>query len=349
MNAKKLELATVLKIAFTYIGAVIGAGFASGQEIFQFFVKYGRSGFTGMVLAGILFIVCGVIFLQLAGRMRVSNYYQIFYQVMGKRWGVAVDIIYTLFTLGSISVMLAGSGGVFQEVLGVKYSLGVFITLAVVMVTVAAGIRGVLWLNTFLIPFLIVMVFYTCLAHLGAGTHEALAQLAVSGKMPWFLSGMVYVAFNIFLSLAVLTRIGSEVKARRTLNWGGILGGVFLLLLILVMGSTMFVLFDQIRYEEMPMLAIADMSGPVQHVLYMIVLWIALITTAVANVYGFMERMRSLLKLNYYNTAMLTIVVVLPLTRFGFGNLVGFLYPLYGVVALVVLLMLGIRVIWKRG
>lgn len=348
MEQKRLELSTVLKIAFTYIGAVIGAGFASGQEIFQFFVKYGRGGLAGMVLAGILFIVGGVVFLRLAERLRVSNYYQIFYQLMGKRWGVAVDVIFTLFTLGSISVMLAGSGGVFQEVLGIRYSIGVLLTLAVVMVTVAAGIRGVLWLNTFLIPFLIVMVFYTCLTHLGGGAHETLGGLMESGKMPWFLSGTVYVAFNIFLSLAVLTRIGSEVQEQRTLTWGGILGGVFLLLLILVMGCTMFVLFDQIRFEEMPMLAIADLSGPVQHVLYMIVLWIALITTAVANVYGFMERMQSLLKLSYYNTAMLTIVVVLPLTRFGFGNLVGFLYPLYGVVAFGVLLMLGIKIGLRR-
>ena len=149
MTQNRSEFAKLWKIAFTYVGAVIGAGFASGQEINQFFVQYGKNGMLGMLFAGLLFMVCGVVFLSLAERFQVTNYYQIFYELIGKRWGVGVDMIYTLFTLGSISVMLAGSGGVFQEVLGIRYSVGVLITLGVILLTVAAGIEGVLWLNTF--------------------------------------------------------------------------------------------------------------------------------------------------------------------------------------------------------
>jgi uncharacterized membrane protein YkvI len=40
------------QVAFTYIGAVIGAGFASGQEIMRFFTRFGCWGAVGALLAG---------------------------------------------------------------------------------------------------------------------------------------------------------------------------------------------------------------------------------------------------------------------------------------------------------
>ena len=44
----------VLKIVFVIIGTTIGAGFASGQEIYLFFNKYGFMGIIGMILSCII-------------------------------------------------------------------------------------------------------------------------------------------------------------------------------------------------------------------------------------------------------------------------------------------------------
>ena len=46
-------------VAMTYIGAVVGAGFASGQELWQFFARWGFSGWLGILLAGLLFALAG--------------------------------------------------------------------------------------------------------------------------------------------------------------------------------------------------------------------------------------------------------------------------------------------------
>lgn len=48
------EKQAVLKIAGVFISTVIGAGFASGQEIVTFFIRYGRSGLLGLGVAGAL-------------------------------------------------------------------------------------------------------------------------------------------------------------------------------------------------------------------------------------------------------------------------------------------------------
>ena len=45
-----------IRIGLTYIGTVVGAGFASGQEIFRFFVVFGSNGFWGLSSASFYFL-----------------------------------------------------------------------------------------------------------------------------------------------------------------------------------------------------------------------------------------------------------------------------------------------------
>lgn len=330
----------ICKIAFTYVGAVIGAGFASGQEIFQFFIKFGGEGVVGLIMAGVLFVVGGVIILWLAQRIQVNYYHEIFYQLLGKKIGFIIDVLYIIMVLGSISVMLAGSGTIFQQVLGLRYSIGVLVTLAVAMITIFAGVEGIFLLNTILIPGLIVVIIYTSLAKLGIVSADALVQGECAFQMPWYMSGILYVSFNLFISIAIMTTIGREVTNQKNLILGGMLGGGLLMTILLVMGMAMFTFFGQIQGVDMPMLVIANFSGPMLHLIYMIGLWCAMVTTAVAHTYGFIHRVMPLFKLGFYNSCMLTIVVVLPLTRFGFANLVKYMYPVYGVISLVVLVLM---------
>ncbi|KHF27179.1 hypothetical protein LR68_03986 [Anoxybacillus sp. BCO1] len=45
-----------VQIAFVYVGTVVGAGFATGKEIVQFFTQYGAIGFVTIAASGGLFI-----------------------------------------------------------------------------------------------------------------------------------------------------------------------------------------------------------------------------------------------------------------------------------------------------
>ena len=44
----------VLKSVFVIVGAVVGAGFASGQEIYSFFNIYNENGLIGIIISSIL-------------------------------------------------------------------------------------------------------------------------------------------------------------------------------------------------------------------------------------------------------------------------------------------------------
>ena len=46
-------------LAFTYVGCFLGAGFISGQELWQFFGSFGNLGYVGFLLAVVLFSAIG--------------------------------------------------------------------------------------------------------------------------------------------------------------------------------------------------------------------------------------------------------------------------------------------------
>ena len=54
-----------LSVAFAYVGVVIGAGLASGQDLLQYFLSFGAKGLIGIAVLGVLNVVFGVVALQL--------------------------------------------------------------------------------------------------------------------------------------------------------------------------------------------------------------------------------------------------------------------------------------------
>lgn len=53
-------LKRALAISMAFIGVIVGAGFASGQEAMQYFVAFGNQGFWGVALAAGLMLITGI-------------------------------------------------------------------------------------------------------------------------------------------------------------------------------------------------------------------------------------------------------------------------------------------------
>ena len=115
------ELKNIVKVACIYATSIIGAGFASGQEIRQFFSNYSNGGFYGIMLAGLMFAVLGSIVLRKIHTERIRNYEEFLYPTFGWRVGWVINVSVTVFMLCMFCVMLAGSGNVLSDWLGLPY------------------------------------------------------------------------------------------------------------------------------------------------------------------------------------------------------------------------------------
>ncbi|NLP25030.1 MAG: hypothetical protein GX382_11010, partial [Syntrophomonadaceae bacterium] len=123
-----------LMLVMGYLGAVVGAGFASGQEIVQFFVAYGSPGLTGALVATLLFASMGGLLLYLSHRYRVSNYQDLLSRVIGERVSPVIDIMLAVFLFLGISTMFSASGAVFYEHLYLPKKAGILAAYLLVVI-----------------------------------------------------------------------------------------------------------------------------------------------------------------------------------------------------------------------
>ncbi len=115
------------RVVSIYVGAVIGAGFATGQEIMQFFILHGSAGLKGAILAALLFAYLGGLVMFLSVSMQSCSYTRLLKFLIGAGAGRFMDILNLFMLLGGLSVMMAGSGAVLSEHMGLPVCFGILL------------------------------------------------------------------------------------------------------------------------------------------------------------------------------------------------------------------------------
>ena len=334
---RSLRATGPLGIAATFIGTTIGAGYASGQEILQYFVSFGLvRGTAALLIAGTLFFALSAIVLRLAQRMRSAAIHDIV-NPTGRRWPTwFADVTITASLLGTLVIMLAGAGTALNTALGLPGVVGALLMAAACVMSVLTGISGLMKVQSVVVPAIVVVAVGVAawgLLHPGPSTGGDVAALVNSSPMinQWWISGVLYVAFNFQLAYAVFAPMGATATASpRTL----------------VAGAIMFALTAHatlIGRTDLPMVELAaGMAGWIA-VVYTVVLLLAQFTTALSCLFGSVERLRhvpGLRRLPFWVVAVLTAVVTTALSGIGFSDLIGTVYPVLGYAGLVIIALL---------
>lgn len=337
-----------LRVAATFMGTVVGAGFASGQETMKFFSAFGKGGLWGIALATALLCLYGVLILDLGRRLRAHSHREVLEYACGPHLGAVLDLTVTLFLFAALAVMLAGSGALVAEQLGLPAAFGTWITVVLTAGTVLAGMPGILAANSIVVPLLTLFVLGLSIASL---EYHGLRSLplnpapSLAAAPNWFVSAWLYAAYNLILSISVLSPLGAQVEDRRVLIWGGILGGLGLGVLGAAIKLAIAVHLPQISQFQVPMLFLARLhSLPVQ-VFYTLVLWAEIYTTAISSAFGFSQRTAEFSGVNYRWVVFFTMLLAAAGSQVGFSQLVGTLYPAFGYASMFFLLFLTWRVL----
>ena len=128
-------------LAFTYVGCFLGAGFISGQELWQFFGNFGNWGYVGLAGAAVLFTVIGILFVRLTQMTQCADVDRLLVP-----WGIkwlrgASGVIAALFLFFVVMSMSAGVGAMLNQLFHVPTWLGSFVFMAAVfLVTLLGGV-----------------------------------------------------------------------------------------------------------------------------------------------------------------------------------------------------------------
>ncbi len=329
-----------LKLAGVYVGTVVGAGFASGQEILQYFGFHGLGGIGGILFSTILFVAFGTVIFLLGHRLHAVSHLEIVRESSGPRIGKAIDYIITFFLFGAFTAMAAGSGAIFQEQYGIPPAVGSLLMITVSIVTVLLGIQRVLTAIGAIAPLLVGSVLVISILALTKSPVNWFWSQAQAAPVPfWPLSSLAYVSYNIILSVAVLAPAGTLAN-EDSLRKGALYGGLGLGLGALAINLAVLTQAPQIAGFQIPMLLLVqNILGPLAPI-YSVVLLAEVYTTAVGSLYGFAARLT-----DPQGSYFVPLVITFGMAGFigsmiGFSNLVAKLYSVVGYAGFVLLIVL---------
>jgi len=343
MTAGKNFLVLVKVIAL-YIGSIIGAGFASGQEIMQFFILHGSNGLWGAALATFLLAYLGGMTMYLSVKIRSGCYRDILSRLMTPIGRKIMDAMSLVVLLGGLCAMMAGSAAVFEEHFGLPARAGSLSIALITALVILGGLEGVLTANVFLVPVKFTVVAVISLAALwscGGSQGEFISSAAAAGGVAgnWILAGILYVSYNIVAPLAVLSTLGRVVPLKPGVA-GGVLGGLLLGAAIFLVTLAGLAHMPEAGYYQIPLLYLAESLGAGFCHAVGIIIWLAILTTAIADAHGFASRLAPACKSRYRFYGIGACLLVLPPAGFGFADMVRLLYPLFGYVGLVLTVIL---------
>lgn len=336
------ELKNIVKVACIYAASIIGAGFASGQEIMQFFSAYRNGGFYGIMLAGGLFAVLGSIVLRKIHTERIRSYEEFLFPTFGWRVGWIINISVTVFMLCMFCIMLAGSGNVLSEWLGIPNVYAALIMGLICLALIMTNIRGIVTLSTFITPVLVGGVIMAGIAvFFFSDTQVFLASEHLRYiSRNWFVSSLLYVSYNSIPAIVMMCGLLPYLKTKRTATIGGLSGGMILCLAAFIIHAVICMLYPAVMDKELPMLAILSSFSSSAGSLYSVVLWLAMLVSAITMGFCFADRISRSLKLDRRIAVLLTCLAAVPLSTLGFSRLISAIYPVFGYLGLFMIIVL---------
>lgn len=345
------NIKNILGIAMAFVGVVVGAGFASGQEILQFFSSFGYWGLLGGVVSGLCFTILGMAVGELSQVSVSHSFKEGLYLICGPRLGVVVDIMITFFMYAIAVVMFAGGGSLMEQQWGVPAQYGSIAVMLITVLIVFLRVDRVMAFIGSVTPILVLMMIFLCIyswntRDLPLEELDVIAHTKPQGAGHWLVGSLLYVSYNMVVGAPFLMIAGAQATSRRNALLGGLVGGLLLGFLIVLISAGVFGRIDTIGSAALPMLMLATGQSKLLGTIMSVVIFAMILTTSVGVLYSFSARIFTPNTRKFNIGTAIAGVLGLVGAKIGFINLVGTVYPFFGYLGFV--LMAWILIAWFR-
>lgn len=334
-------MSDILKIVFVIIGTFIGAGFASGQEMYTFFYVYGKNGLYGIFIASML-IGC-IIYktFKIISRNNVRTYkefldstFDLKNEKLARILKISINIIINMFILITYFIMIAGFGAYLNQEFGINQIFG---SLILGIITFFVGISkkdSIIKINQYIIPFLIMLIVFIASLTVMSIDMDTMRNSIPESKSGYIRTSIIYSSYNMILLIPILIALGSKIGREEQIKRISIYSS----LIILVLAYAIFVILTQINVDiagiEMPAVYAVGMRSNILKYIYGIMLLFAIFTTSISLQTSFLQNLIKD-KRGTKRVVFLMSIFGVALSRVGFANLVNYLYQVLGYLGLI--------------
>ncbi|QTG81586.1 YkvI family membrane protein [Arthrobacter crystallopoietes] len=351
-TGEKTTLPRVLTYAGAIVAFLIGSGFATGQEILQYFASYGYWGIFGTgILVLALMTYVAIEFFTVGQAKKFERPSLIFHYYCGKHLGTFFDFFSILFVFLSFTVMVAGAGAVFEEHYGMsKYIGGIGLAIAV-GISVWFGLKSLVDVIGKIGPLIVVIAIALGIVGIvqnPAGIADGNALLPglelTQASTNWFMSGLSYVGFCMLWLAAFLTALGKTARSRREAATGGLVGAIAFSVACIIVGLGLLANITRVGGTEIPMLVLASDVGPLLASGISVMILAGIYTTAVPLLWTVSSRFFAdkTPRFKYLTIALAAAGTVIGLIL-PFSQMVNLVYVINGYVGILLLVLMLVK------
>lgn len=319
-----------IKAVLVIIGTLIGAGFASGQEIYSFFNIYKENGLIGIVISSLITGMVIYKVLKLTNN-NINSYNELLERKKNKKiLKYIMNIIINIFLLMSFYIMVAGFTAYFKQEFNIPNIITAIIIVILCHITFMKNIEGIAKISSIIIPILITIVL---LIGIKANIFETVKTLDFGNiqiSSNWLIKSIEYASYNSILLLPILIGLKKYAKNNEK-NISALSTVIFLILSVTI--YLILYNFGDMSNIEIPIVYIASSYGVAFKYIYGIVIIFAIYSTMISAGYGFLTNCTKTTR-TYRLLALLMCISAIFISNFSFANLVNSTYPVFGLLGL---------------
>ena len=223
---KRMGIGLIVNTAGAILAYLIGAGFASGQEVMQFFTNWGTVG--GLIEIAVIFGVglsITYVCVGYVGRTREAGDVNTLYQIIGGKYlGKLLSFFVWGYNLGCYFFMISGFGNTLQQQFGLPLPVGMGIAAVISAGTALLGLRKMVDIIGKIGPVVVLFALilgvisaFQTYPHINEGVEliqSGAVQVTRAGPSV-LLSGFSYIGTCVLLPMAYVAHLGHDLKEYR--------------------------------------------------------------------------------------------------------------------------------------
>lgn len=338
----------MLKVICTLIGTFIGAGFASGKEIYLFFFKYQVYGILGIIVSAIFigYIIYKV--LDISKKNNIYNYNEFLnYLIKNKLIKIILINIIDVFLIISFCIMVSGFSAFIYQEFNINIIIGFIFMLMCSYCAFKRKATGIIKINNILIPIIIFIIFFIVIKKVNL--YELNFINGLNGEVfninnfinnckienfKFLIFSILYANYNLLTIIPIVVTMSNVTKNKKEIKYISIICSI----IIFILSMSIFAILSQSNFNvsnlEMPVVFIVGRYGIFYKYIYCLVVGIAIFTTAISVGYGYLQNYENN-KEKYNKKIILLILCSIIAIPIGFSKLIELLYPIFGGIGLV--------------
>lgn len=342
--------------ATVFVGTIVGAGLASGQEITQFFSTYGFPGFWGILLCGVFYITMSYIILSISIKYKLNSYADFINLVSPGFFGKITDYLTSFFLISGAAIIMAGSGALLCQHFGISRVVGTLLMLSMALITLLNDTKGLIAINSFIVPTLTAIIITVFALNLFffpdnmslSSMKSAPVYKSLITNYQWIISALLYASFNMLSCSGVIVPLTKEIPKKKILVPGLIIGALILTVLSLLINTMLIANSPEIFGFEIPLLFVTSKFTKLIQVILLCIIWCEMFSTEVSDIYSVGKTLEDKFNISYKKSVVALLLIALPISQIGFKRLINVLYPGFGVISLIFLIQCVIFFIKDR-